>query len=155
MAAAPPIATATLRTIRPAERNTRNGEPVARPMARARIGPMSGATSIAPMMTAALPTTRPSVAIPIETPSCNQYEVDSLAFRASMPATRPERASTLEPRRCRRRSWAVLSRRKARKIQARRSRAALPFGRSRSGGARRSSSVCLLSGVKSSVAPLP
>ena len=92
MMAAPPTAKTTLSAMRPDDRRTRNGEPVARPIANPTIGPINGATSIAPMTTAALPTTRPSVAIPTETTSCNQYVVASLASRFSMVATNGERA---------------------------------------------------------------
>jgi hypothetical protein len=67
--AAPLIAIMTLSVMRPAERRTRKGDPEASPIARPTIGPISGATSIAPITTAVLPTTRPSVAIPIDTKS--------------------------------------------------------------------------------------
>ncbi len=70
--AAPPMPTTTLSAMRPAERRTRKGDPEASPMASPTIGRMSGATSMAPITTALLPTTRPSVAIPIETTSCSQ-----------------------------------------------------------------------------------
>jgi hypothetical protein len=72
ISAAPPTAQTTLNRMRVDERSTRNGEPAASPSASATIGPIKGATNIAPMMTAALPTTRPSVAMPIATVSCNQ-----------------------------------------------------------------------------------
>jgi len=48
---------------------TKNGDPVASPIASPTIGPMRGATSMAPITTAVLPTTRPSVAMPTDTTS--------------------------------------------------------------------------------------
>ncbi len=56
--------TSTLSPIRMADRSASSAEPTASPIASSTIGPMSGATSIAPMMTAPLSSTSPNVAIP-------------------------------------------------------------------------------------------
>ncbi len=70
--AAPATTVAMLKTVRTTARTTSTADPTARPMPIATSGVISGETSIAPMTTAALPRTSPSVAMPIDTQSWNQ-----------------------------------------------------------------------------------
>src|SRR5512146_2701566 len=71
--AAPPTTTSTLSATRSAARSTRNDDPTANPIPSSIIGPMSGDTSIAPMTTAVLSSTRPTVAMPIARINWIQY----------------------------------------------------------------------------------
>jgi hypothetical protein len=60
------VATMMLSVTRTNARMSRSGEPTANPMPSSTIGPIRGETSIAPITTAVLLSTSPSVAIPAE-----------------------------------------------------------------------------------------
>jgi len=70
--AAKAIASAALTSILPAARMVRRRSPAANPRPVARIGPMIGEMSMAPMITAGLLTSRPRVAMPAAKSSSSQ-----------------------------------------------------------------------------------
>lgn len=72
ISAADPTTAATLPRPRMAARTTRKVELTTRPIPRLMIGPISGETSMAPITTAVLLRTRPSVAMPIASRSWSQ-----------------------------------------------------------------------------------
>ena len=64
--------TTTLIAVRSRARSTSSGEPTARPIPKATIGPISGEISMAPITTAVLESASPSEAIPMARRSWSQ-----------------------------------------------------------------------------------